>query len=780
MPSEITAYGIDLGTTNSTLAVVRSGADSGALPAAEVVEIEQRRLRGPNLSAIVPSFVAIYEGDEWVGEGARDLRGLPNAADKGIRRNQTLFYECKNEIGTSRTYSRDGPIRTPVDVAERILRFIRQQGIGAGQVENVVVTVPASFQVRQRQDTMEACRRAGLNVSGHRLLDEPCAAFIDYAARFDTSLMQPDSLPKRLLVFDFGGGTCDVALFEIARPVSGPIAMKSLSVSRYHRLGGGDIDLAIVHRVLLPALREENGLSPFEPDFDELQAVIVPALLPAAEALKIQLTNEIWRLREFNQYEARRAGLTARFAAAVRVRAPRLRRELTLSPSRMVLSAQRFDDILEPFLTTEILVPQMHEGRIECSIFAPIEDALTRSNLSRNDLDYVFAVGGSALISQVVDALRAYFPQAQLLTYPNRNEFQYSIARGAALQAWSLATSGRGLVQPVAQDDLYLALDRGELRLVERGAALPFPAEGEQVIDRLGVPEDAITRSVPIAVRILAGSERRVVGGGRLDVAGVSKHAPIELRYRFDENQVLTAMVRLRDVHEGSHLRLEIENPVSNVVNPNAKVERREQLLDKLRRDESRWRDLLPELAEVCAELGHHGEAIAHLKRYELRLGVESPWSLNRRAMFEEGRHNHAVAKLLYEHAARLPNGGGAPCFNLALFHLRSDAPGEGLRWIDEAIRRTPQPAYEVLRLRLLQKTGADTDIAAEAGRVLARFGRLTDLNDFELGWYQVAARLAGDDDALRAAEAQERARRREVSAMKAADGLAPVLIERE
>jgi molecular chaperone DnaK len=298
----VDTWGIDLGTTNSTLC--RTNFRTGVSPAEpEVVSLRQPTPAGEFTGTLLPSIVAIYQGREFVGQGAKDLRALMADTSKGLARNVNLFHDCKNEIGTSRTYP-NAPegYRSPTDIAARILAYLCSEGIGNATPGNVVVTVPASFQTAQRAETARACARAGLDVSGGRLLDEPVAAFIDYAYRYDPGLLESVAGKKNLLVFDFGGGTCDIALFELARTTADtPVQVASRSVSRFHRLGGGDIDLAILHKVLVPQLCKENGLSEFDLSFQEKTRVITPALIAVAEALKIQICNEIWRLQQFGQ-----------------------------------------------------------------------------------------------------------------------------------------------------------------------------------------------------------------------------------------------------------------------------------------------------------------------------------------------------------------------------------------------------------------------------------------------------------------------------------------------
>jgi len=750
MGKTIKAYGIDLGTTNSTLAVVEAPSDLAGLPRAQAVEMEQPATDGAKISAVVPSVVAVHGGRVWVGEGANGLRALAADPRKNIVRYRNLFYESKNEIGTSRTYGGEEGIDGPVAVAARVLAFIKEAGIEADGADNVVVTVPASFQMLQREDTLKACRQAGLNVDGGRLMDEPCAAFVDFLSRHEDRLGNIGSSKRNLLVIDFGGGTCDVALFELARSGVGPIQMKSLAVSRYHRLGGSDIDLAILHKVLLPALVKENGLGGFDLDFEEVQARVVPALQPVAEALKVQLSNEVWRRSMLGQSAELLRAAKARFPQSTTITSKRLGRDLTLSPDSSVLTGEQFNDLMEPFLSADRLAPAQFEYRLECSVFAPIEDAIERSRVGSANVHFVLSVGGSALLLQVESALRSAFPGADHLRFDDRTEFQYAVARGAAVQAWSIARLGHGLIQPVAQDDIVLTLDQGTLPLVSAGAALPFPSAGaDQVSDVIAVPEDATTRSLLVDFRFVTG-KGQTVGTGTLDVGGARKGQRIELAYRFDENQVFRARARLKGVEDGAELRIEVHNPVSNVVNPNAKLDERDRRVEDLRREPGTWAEAMPKIAQLCAELGFHAEAITWLERYQRKNGEQSHWATNLQGIYEADRRNVSGAIRLYSQAAALPHAGGAPLFNMALALRAQGKWSEALEAVDRALAREPNPSYRVLRLQLLEKLERAPKVADQARNLIGDFEPVSQLNDFELGWLATAARMAGDDELIR------------------------------
>ncbi len=270
----VRVLGIDLGTTNSTVTEATAGGGGGRT--LHTVEVTQTTPEGEYVHVLVPSVVALHRGKSWVGEGAKRLRA--RGSELGLARNTDLFWDCKNDIGLRRTYHRapEG-LRNASEVGATVLGFLAAaaaKGVSTHGIapvpDRVVVTVPASFQAAQRADTLAAARAAGLPVGPGDLLDEPLAAFLDHASRNGLASLGSPGETKHLLVFDFGGGTCDTAVFRVTVPGPGdPLRAATLSVSRYHRLGGGDVDAAIVHQVLLPRLLSENGLAPHDLDFEE-------------------------------------------------------------------------------------------------------------------------------------------------------------------------------------------------------------------------------------------------------------------------------------------------------------------------------------------------------------------------------------------------------------------------------------------------------------------------------------------------------------------------------
>ncbi len=740
-------WGIDLGTTNSTLCRVTLPAGATSPTEPEVVSLRQPTPAGEFTGTLLPSIVATHQGREYVGQGAKDLRAMMADTSRGIVRNVNLFHDCKNEIGTSRTYP-NAPerYRSPTDIAARILGYLRREGIGEAAQGNVVVTVPASFQAAQRAETAQACMSAGIDVSGGRLLDEPVAAFIDYAYRYDPGLLESVSGKKNLLVFDFGGGTCDIALFGLAHTeADAPVQVTTRSVSRFHRLGGGDIDLAILHKVLVPQLCKENSLSEFDLSFQEKTRVITPALIAVAEALKIQICNEIWRLVQFGKLDSTpREDIVARFPVQIQIR----RGNSNLTLSKATLTAAQFDDVLAPFQNAEHLFARSTEYRLENSIFAPIADALDRAQLESGEIDFVLAVGGSSLIPLVMEALRVYFPRARMLQYEDRKDAQLAVARGASLHALSLATSGRGIIASVVQDDLYLLTQRGELQLVAQGAALPVVA----CIDSLTVPENAFEKPLRLSVELVAGTEcRRPLFRDHWEMSMVRKGSPLRLEYSYDENQVFKLELKQSDFPESMAFKATIENPLSHVVNPNRTQEEIDRLEEEYRQDPRQAEELMPRIAELCADLGQHEKAIGLVRTLLRQVNRPVAWLLNRQAMYEDARGNQSAAIQGYEEAGKASRDWGGPFFNLALLYEKQGKYDAALRAIDRGIQLQDSPPYQILKLRIRKHLKANVETKSKAVLILKDFGDPVDLDDWELGWFIAAADLAGDKHASEA-----------------------------
>ena len=229
----VSAVGVDLGTTKSCVALAAYDADAHETDC-ECVPFPEPGIPGAPIA--VPSVVAVKNGEVAIGHAARRLIGR-----KGYTPTRNVFRESKNDIGLRyRYWKAPEGFQSATEIASKLLNHLLRPV--SDELANIntplVITVPASFHGAQRNATLEAAHTL-VDDAQVSLLDEPYAAFLDLLFQQPEVLNQlPDS--ANILVFDFGGGTCDVAMFSLDTGKHG-LEPHLRATSRYHRIGGGDI-----------------------------------------------------------------------------------------------------------------------------------------------------------------------------------------------------------------------------------------------------------------------------------------------------------------------------------------------------------------------------------------------------------------------------------------------------------------------------------------------------------------------------------------------------------
>ena len=217
--------GIDLGTTNSCVAVYEGG--------------EPIVITNPEGARTTPSVVAFTKtGERLVGQVAK--RQAVTNPDKTV-------MSIKRDMGTDKKVSIDGKSYTPQEISAMILQKLKADAeayLGT-TVTDAVITVPAYFTDAQRQATKDAGKIAGLNVE--RIINEPTAAALAYGMDKEES--------QKIMVFDLGGGTFDVSILDISDGVFEVLATKG-----NNRLGGDDFDARIVDWMADTFARENGGI----------------------------------------------------------------------------------------------------------------------------------------------------------------------------------------------------------------------------------------------------------------------------------------------------------------------------------------------------------------------------------------------------------------------------------------------------------------------------------------------------------------------------------------
>jgi len=762
----VRVWGIDLGTTNSTVTQVTWHPEDGgaAKPEHTVLELGQPTPEGVFTSPLVPSVVAhLHDGSVWVGEGAKRLRARPQ--ESGLVPEKTLFFETKNEMGLKKSYYRAAePFDRPRKIAGQVLRFLcegAEQATG-GAPDRVVVTVPASFQLSQRMDTLEAARMAGLDLKAYGLLDEPTAALLAYLETVGAGKVFTAGAQSRVLVFDFGGGTCDVSIVEVtlsAKDCQLHAAMRG--VSRYHRLGGGDLDAALVHEILIPALFEENHLKAGDFSWAEKKRGLEPQLLGTAEALKIGLCREIERLKKFGKYAP---GAQGREESVISKQPP-VTCTLggkTLSLSRPSLSAAQWEKLLAPFLDADALYARETEYRLTQSVFSPLQDALDRANLKSSEVDVVLLVGGSTLIPQVRDAVAAYFSKARVVSFEDAMEVQLAVSRGAALHAFFLEATGRPFIQPVAGSTVALLTGPGEpLELVRAGTPVPYPQDlGFVRLDALAVPA---TGEHEMRMEVVSLPQRQVLLNEVWKMDGAAKRGEaITLEYRFGANGEFECGAYVTARPEQNFHRT-VENPLVTVVNPHPvrlKIETIEENLRAQGGPTAGDAFLLEQLARLYAELGQKERAVDFLKMGLRLQGRPDAEMLNLMGLYYGDLKDFDRAEKAYLAADEVSPRWAGPMFNLARQRCLRGDPAGAVKALEVCLEKEPASGpTKTLKAQCLQDLGKKSEADAMRLEAVASFGPPSTQADWELGWFEACAKSTGDAKAESLAR-EERTRR--------------------
>ena len=240
--------GIDLGTTNSCVAVMEGG-QPVVIPNAEG-------------NRTTPSIVGFAKnGERLVGQIAK--RQMVTNHDKTV-------ISIKRDMGTDRKVTIDGTAYTPQEISAMILQKLKTDAENylGSKVTQAVITVPAYFSDSQRQATKDAGRIAGLEVL--RIINEPTAAALAYGLEKD--------IDQKIMIYDLGGGTFDVSILDIGDGV-----FEVLATSGNNRLGGDDFDERII-KYLIEEFKKQEGVDL------STDSMAMQRLKEAAEKAKIELS----------------------------------------------------------------------------------------------------------------------------------------------------------------------------------------------------------------------------------------------------------------------------------------------------------------------------------------------------------------------------------------------------------------------------------------------------------------------------------------------------------
>ncbi|HET6514262.1 MAG TPA: molecular chaperone DnaK [Thermodesulfovibrionales bacterium] len=493
------AIGIDLGTTNSVVAVVQGG-ESVVIPNQEgtrttpsVVAITEK---GERLVGQIAKRQAITNPENTIFSIKRLMGRKYNSPQVDHARKRLPYKIVEAPNGDAHVEIR-GKRYSPPEISAMILQKLKQaaEDYLGETVTEAVITVPAYFDDSQRQATKDAGKIAGLNVL--RIINEPTAASLAYG--------MDKKKEEKISVYDLGGGTFDISVLEIGE---GVIEVKSTNGDTY--LGGDDFDLRIIDW-MVEEFKKEQGID-LKQDRMALQR-----LKEAAERAKIELST----------------------ASETEINLPFVTADAT-GPKHLLMKLTR--------AKLEQLTGDLIDKTIE-----PCKLALSDANLSPKDIDEVLLVGGQTRTPKVQQVVQSFYGKE-----PNRSvNPDEVVAVGAAIQAAVL----KGEVKEVLLLDVTpLSLGIETLggiftKIIERNTTIP--TKKSQIFSTASDSQPAVTIKIHQGEREMAGDNKLL---GVFELVGIPP-APrgipqIEVSFDIDANGILH--VSAKDLGTGKEQSIRI------------------------------------------------------------------------------------------------------------------------------------------------------------------------------------------------------------------------------
>ena len=604
--------GIDLGTTNSCVAVMEGGQPvvipnpEGMRTTPSVVGFTKT---GERLVGLVAKRQAITNPENTVFSIKRLMgRRLDEVQDE-IRR---LPYKTVAGEGNNAAVEIHGQVYTPQQISAFILQAMRDaaEAYLGEKVTEAVITVPAYFNDQQRQATRDAGRIAGLEVK--RIVNEPTAAALAYGL--------DKKKEQTIAVFDLGGGTFDISILDLGE---GVFEVKSTNGDTH--LGGDDFDQRLMEYIA-DEFRKQNGID-LRQDKMALQR-----LKEAAEKAKMELST----LLETN--------INLPFITADATGAKHL--DLTLTRSKL-----------------EQLTAELVERTIR-----PCRQALSDAKIETKDIDEVILVGGATRMPAVQEAVRRLFGREP---HKGVNPDEV-VALGAAIQAAVLTGETKEvLLLDVTPLSLGIETLGGVMTpLIPRNTTIP--TRKSEMFSTAADNQPAVTVHVLQGERPMSGDNRTLGKFDLTDIPAAPRGVPrIEVTFDIDANGIVH--VSAKDLGTGKEQRILIQNPggLSEVeIQRMVKDAEAHKDADQRRREVVEARNEADaRIHEIEKSLREHGERLSADTRRDIETHLEDLKRLRggedaaaiRAAIEKLMAQAHKLAEEVYKASTQTGGAGAAP-----------------------------------------------------------------------------------------------------------------------